>query len=343
VRDASDGVAATLDRYRTLTQAAMRDILHGDRSAAHLSEPVREYPARGGKGIRPALVLASCQAYGGSLDEAIGSAVAIEMLHNAFLVHDDISDGTARRRGRPTLHAMYGVGLALNAGDALASRALQVVRDDRRLSGPVAARVVDEFLTVVQQTTEGQALDLGWHRAGALDLRIHDYLLLAAKKTCWYTTVAPLRMGAIIGSRGRGSLRALSRFGFFLGVAFQIRDDLLDLESSAASLGKDVGSDLRERKRTLMVVHLLESARDGDREGLVNWLAEQDGSADGGGCAVVLELMQRYRSVEVARAYGAALTAEAEAAFDEAFGALPPSEHTRFLLQMVPYMLGREV
>jgi geranylgeranyl diphosphate synthase, type II len=341
VSGAPPDVDATLAHYRTVTHDAMRKVLADGRPAAHLYDPVREYPERGGKGVRPALLLATCQAYGGSLEEAVGTAVSIEMLHNAFLVHDDIADGTASRRGRPTLHTMYGVGLALNAGDALASLALQVVRDDRGLSASVTHRLLDELLAVVRQTTEGQALDLGWHREGTIDLRIADYLMLAGKKTCWYTTVAPLRMGAIVGSRGTARLHALSRFGFLLGIAFQIRDDLLDVEATAEQLGKDVGTDLRERKRTLMVLHLLETACEADRASVVDWLSGRDGHCGRAGDELMLHLMQRYASLEVAREYGAALTAAAEAAFDEAFAELPRSEHLEFLLRMVPYMLGR--
>ena len=148
-------VEATLARYGRIVETAMDDVLCQGEPAAYLSELVRDYPSRRAKGIRPALVLAACQAYGGSLREGLGPAVAIELLHNAFLIHDDIEDGSARRRGRPTLHELHGSPLALNAGDALAIMALVPLRDWSVLGARVSRLVSDELLAMVRQTTEG--------------------------------------------------------------------------------------------------------------------------------------------------------------------------------------------
>ena len=222
-------VEATLARYAGIVESAMGDVLCEGKPAAYLSDLVHEYPSRRSKGIRPALVLAACQAYGGSLREGLGPAVSIELLHNAFLIHDDIEDGSARRRGAPSLHELHGAPLAVNAGDALAVTALLPLRDWGVLGARVSRRLSDELLAMVRQTTEGQALELGWRRNNVVDLGAADYMTLIAKKTCCYTTVAPLRLGALAGSRGTASLAALTRFGFFLGAAFQIRDDLLSV------------------------------------------------------------------------------------------------------------------
>jgi geranylgeranyl diphosphate synthase type II len=113
-----EGVEATLARYSRLTREAMERYLKGRLPDRYLYDLVRGYPSRAGKGIRPSLLLATCQAFGGSVDEAIGPAVATELAHNAFLVHDDVEDGSAQRRGQPTLHRLHGMPLAVNAGDA---------------------------------------------------------------------------------------------------------------------------------------------------------------------------------------------------------------------------------
>ena len=262
-------VETTLAHYSELTRGAMDAFLIDGQPAGQLYDLVREYPGRRGKGIRPSLLLAACQAHGGTAREGLGPAVALEMMHNAFLIHDDLEDASATRRGEPTLHELHGVGLAVNAGDALASMALQPLRDNGLLGTRVAELVLDEFLTMVRVTTEGQAMELGWRRNNAIDLEPADYVNLTGKKTCWYTTVSPLRVGALVGSRGTGALGPLSRFGFFLGVAFQIRDDLLNLVGTDDAHGEELLGDLREGKRTLMLLHLLAHATGSHRDWLV--------------------------------------------------------------------------
>ena len=206
----------------------------------------REYPSRIGKAVRPALCLSACAAFGGDENDALPVAVAIELLHNAFLVHDDIVDGSERRRGRPTLAATYGPALALNAGDALAVMSNELLRrHTRSMQADLADRVLAEFGTMALRTLEGQATELGWRRDNVTDLVPEDYLDLIMHKTCWYTTIHPLRVGALIGSRGHADLRPMVRFGFHLGAAFQIRDDLLNL------IGEERGVRQGDRRRPL--------------------------------------------------------------------------------------------
>ena len=239
----------------------------------YLDAPMRDYPSRGGKALRPSMCLASCEAFGGPLDDALPSAVAIELLHNAFLVHDDIEDASLLRRGEPTLHRRFGTPLALNAGDGLALQAMATLRENIDLLGPrLADRIMVEFDFMSQQTVAGQALELGWCRDNRIDLSPDDYLELIMKKTCWYTTVLPLRVGALVGSRGTAPLDPMIEFGFHLGAAFQIRDDILNLVGDPAVYGKEALGDLLEGKRTLMLIHLLASAEGADRSWLVAYL-----------------------------------------------------------------------
>ena len=336
-------VEATLAEYAEVTRAAMGDFLVDGQPAGHLYDLVREYPGRGGKGIRPSLLLAACQAFGGAVREGIAPAVALEMMHNAFLIHDDLEDASPTRRGEPTLHELHGVGLAVNAGDALAWMALQPLRDDGVLGTRIAKLVLDEFLTMVRVTTEGQALELGWRRSNAVDLGPADYLGLTGKKTCWYTTVAPLRVGAIVGSRGIAPLESLSRFGFYLGVAFQIRDDLLNLVGSDIAQGEEPLSDIREGKRTLMLVHLLAHATEGHRDWLVEYLAAPEDQRTAADVEQVLALMERYGSLDFALEYGSGIAAAAGDAFDDAFAGLGVSPHVTFIRGLIRYMLARSL
>jgi geranylgeranyl diphosphate synthase, type II len=344
----SKEVDATLARYSRLTRDAMERHLQGRLPARYLYDLVRDYPSRPGKGIRPSLLLATCQAFGGSVGEAIGPAVAIELAHNAFLVHDDVEDGSRQRRGRPTLHRRHGTPLAVNAGDALAVLALEPLRDGTPLSGRVSRRVSDKFLAMLTRTIEGQATELGWRADNVVDLEPTDYLALITQKTCWYTTVWPLRVGALIGSAGTAPLEPMTRFGFYLGAAFQIRDDLLNLVGSEARYGKELLGDLREGKRTLMLIHLLASAAPDERRALVAYLgAAADQQGAGGEPAPelraeeVLDLMVRHGSLEFAFQFGQGIATAAYESFHQAFVDVPPSAHRDFVEALIPYMLER--
>jgi geranylgeranyl diphosphate synthase type II len=194
---------------------------------------------------------------------------------------------------------------------------------------------------MVRLTTEGQALELGWRHNNAVDLGPADYLGLTGKKTCWYTTVSPLRVGAIVGSRGTASLVELSRFGFFLGIAFQIRDDLLNLVGSEEGHGEELLADIREGKRTLMLLHLLARVGGPQRAWLVEYLAAPEHERGAADVAHVLELMESYGSLAFALEYGSGISAAAFDAFDEAFAGLGASPHLTFIRALIPYMLDR--
>jgi geranylgeranyl diphosphate synthase type II len=309
---------------------------------AWLYRVAREYPSRPGKAIRPALCLSACSAFGGDEASVRPIAVAIEMLHNAFLVHDDIVDGSERRRGRPTLSAEYGAGLALNAGDALAFLANQALRrHTRTLDDDLAEHILHEFDTMALRTLEGQATELGWRYDNVKDLTPDDYLDLILHKTCWYTTIHPLRIGALVGSRGRADLGVMMRFGFHLGAAFQIQDDLLNLVGDEKTYGKEIDGDLYEGKRTLVLIHLMQSASGPDRRTVENYLSLDRRERTPEVVRVLRRLIEKYGSVEFARSYGDGIASAASTAFDAAFRDAQPGPALDFLRSLIPYMLDR--
>ncbi|HJR24697.1 MAG TPA: polyprenyl synthetase family protein [Acidimicrobiales bacterium] len=335
-------VESVLARYGRMTAEALLAYLPDQEPRQHLWDLVVDYPSRGGKAIRPSLCLASCVAFGGELDEALPSAVAIELLHNAFLVHDDVEDGSQLRRGSPTLHERHGVPLAVNAGDALVLLAAAPLRDNRdRLGARMAAAVADEFDRMARHTVEGQAVELGWRRDAAVELTPDDYLDLIMRKTCWYTTVHPLRVGALIGSWGRADLDLLVRFGFYLGAAFQIRDDLLNLVGDEATYGKEVHGDLYEGKRTLMLNHVLAASSGAEQDELVHYLRLDRTQRTADDVELVLAAMQRHGSLEFAADFARGIAGAAHGAFEEAFAGVPDGEDRRFIEAMIPWMLER--
>ena len=341
---APEGVEARLAAYGERARRALTTALPDGEPARWLYDLVREYPDRPAKLIRPALCLAACEAFGGTAEDAMGAAVATELLHNAFLVHDDVADGSHLRRGQATLHARHGVGLALNAGDALAVLAQGVLRRSLdRHRAALAEQVAREFEVMMLRTVEGQAVELGWVRDAVVDLTPEDYLDLIMHKTCWYTTVHPLRVGALIGSDGGADLTEMVRFGFYLGAAFQIRDDVLNLVGDEAVYGKEILGDLFEGKRTLMLIHLLDAAEGPDRDVLRDYLVLDREERTPEVVSAVRSMMDRYGSIEFAVAYAEGIAGPALAAFEVAFRDARRNPGYDFVRDLVPYMLERDL
>ncbi len=338
----TSAVEDRLDAYRTATAAELARYVSALEPRRHLYEPLRAFTMREGKGIRPALCLAACEAFGGSVHDALHVAAAVELLHAAFLIHDDIEDGSEKRRGRDAMHVEYGVPIALNAGDALASICLRPLLDGVDVLGSRMTRaVLREFQRTMELTVGGQAVELGWRADNALDLTPVDYLDMVLRKTCAYTTILPLRSGALIGSWGAADLEAMATFGFALGAAFQIQDDLLDVTSDRGSYSKDLHGDVREGKRTLMLIHLLRTAAPADRLFVERFVGDPARRRSEPQVRRVVTLMQEYGSVDFASGYAARIAADAAEAFDSAFGQCRDSPALRFLRSLVPFMIER--
>jgi geranylgeranyl diphosphate synthase type II len=333
-----------LEGVRVGISDAIRASLPDGGPRSSLYSPLGEFVGRAGKSIRPALCIAAARAHGAPTERVLPSAVALELLHNAFLIHDDVEDGSVSRRGFPTMHTEHGVPIAINVGDGLAALALRPLTQNLGLLGSTMHnRVMAEFGDLLRVTIEGQAIELGWRAENTVDLTGDDYVDMVAMKTCAYTTIFPMRVGALIGSWGRADLAAVTAFGLHLGVAFQITDDLLNLVGDEALYGKEIDGDIAEGKRTLMLVHLLSSVSESERRFLFAFLAgERDGRAPAD-IERVRAMMGDHGSIEYAREYARALADRASAAFDAAFGSLSDSPDRRFLADAVDFVVGREL
>jgi geranylgeranyl diphosphate synthase, type II len=336
------GVDERLREVGKLVRRSMLDAMPDGEPSQWLYAPMRAYPSRPGKALRPALCMSAGRAFGADPNELLGLAVAIEILHNAFLVHDDIADGSEMRRGRPTLAASHGIAAALNAGDALAVVAGQVLRRaTRRLDRDLADLVWAEFDTMAMRTLEGQATEVGWQLDNVEQLRPEDYLNLIMHKTCWYTTIHPLRVGAIVGSGGTAELGPLVRFGFHFGAAFQIRDDLLNLVGDEQVYGKEILGDLYEGKRTLPLVHLLSEAHGSDRELVRDYLRRSRSERSPELVHTVRQLMDDYGSISFTSEFAEGILLVAEEYFEDAFADAEPGPDLDFLRALVPYVWAR--
>jgi geranylgeranyl diphosphate synthase type II len=338
----ADLVPALLREYGDLTRVALWEYLRPREPRRHLYSLVADYPTRGGRMLRPTLCIATARAFGAPVEDAMRSAVALELLHNAFLVHDDVEDDSDERRGRPTLHALHSVPVAVNVGDALTMLGLRALIDNRLLLGPrLAMLVLEEAENMARESVEGQAIELGWRRDNRAAISDADYLHMVLKKTCWYTTIFPSRVGALIGTRSASGLERFVRFGFFLGAAFQIQDDVLNLAGDPARYGKELDGDLWEGKRTLILSHLLRSATDAEGARLHDFLALPRRERDPETVAWVRARIDDYGCLEYARQVAHALAGAARHECAAAIGALPDSRDKRFIEALAVWVLER--
>ncbi len=339
-----DPFHAQLSNYRDQTLAGLLSAVPQREPQRYLYAPLTSYLSRSGKSIRPALCLATCRALGGDASDALASATAIEMLHNAFLVHDDIEDESELRRGLPTLHAEHGVPIAINAGDMLTALSVRMLRENLPALGQtLTSRVYDEFEHMMQESLEGQAMELGWVRDNRCDLTDDDYLRMVLKKTCWYSFIHPCRIGALIGTRDGVDLDRFNRFGSYLGTAFQIQDDLLNLTGDERRYGKEIGGDLLEGKRTLMLIHLFRELDTHEATRLTTYLGQPRAARSDRDTRWILDLMRLRGSMDHARKATRQLAGAAYYEFEQAFRDAPESDDKSFLKQVISYMVSRDV
>ncbi len=339
---ASGIVAGVLEEYGRITRAVLKRYLAPRHPDRHLYSLVADYPKRGGRMLRPSLCIATARVFGAGIEDAVHSAAALELLHNAFLVHDDVEDESEQRRGRPTMHAMHGVPVAVNVGDALALLGLRALMDNRASLGPrVTMHVLEEAERMARESIEGQAIELGWRRDNTVDLAEHDYLEMVLKKTCWYTTIFPSRVGALIGTRSAENLDRFVRFGFFLGAAFQIEDDLLNLVGDAGRYGKELNGDIREGKRTVMLIHLLRETTSSDGVRLRRFLAAPRSSRTTRDVAWVRRTMDAHGCIDHARRLAHSLAGAARHEAESLYATIPDSEDRAFIAALPEWVLSR--
>src|SRR5712692_602723 len=222
-------------------------------------EPLPRELARryGGKKLRGVLCLLACEAAGGAPDTAVPAAAAVELIHNFSLIHDDLEDEDPERRHRPTVWWLWGVAQAVNAGSSMQALVNEAALrlSGRGVSADRALGVVGTLTRAMLAMTEGQALDLGWQ--DRWDLRVEDYLQMAAGKTSALTEAAAW-CGAAVATTDAAILDHFARFGHAFGMAFQARDDYLGIWGRSEQTGKPVGADIQRGKRSLPIVHALE-------------------------------------------------------------------------------------
>jgi geranylgeranyl diphosphate synthase type II len=242
----------------------------------------------GGKRIRSTLVMLSCEAVGGRPRAALDAGTAVEIMHNFTLVHDDIMDHAATRRGKPTVHERWDLNTALLVGDVLLGIAYRTLLRTRTRQMETVAGL---FTRGVVEVCEGQALDLEFEKR--LDVTVDEYFRMIEKKTGRLITLAT-ELGAVIGGARPRQRAALRRFGHHLGRAFQMQDDLLDVTAEEQEFGKVIGGDIAEGKRTYLLLTAAARAAGTDRELLLRVLRSGARSGNGPDTAVIAAVRDVY-------------------------------------------------
>jgi len=261
---------ARMENYREVVNDRLNRVVVKE-SPVSFYDPVRYVLEGGGKRIRPILVILACKAVGGDQENCLDAAVAVEILHNFTLVHDDIMDKDDMRRSRETVHKKWDEATAILAGDglvALAYHHLLKSKTDR------IKAIAEIFTTGIIELCEGQALDKEFERRFDIDLA--QYLLMIEKKTARLLMISS-EIGAIIGDGNEGQREILQEYSRQLGNAFQIQDDLLDMETTS---GKTFGSDIKQKKRTILFVHAFNHANQTVKNQLLDIIHQPEITAD---------------------------------------------------------------
>ena len=245
---------AYLDHETSLKDGVTPGSMHS------LFDPVKYIMSNGGKRIRPMLLLLSCEAFGGKTEDAVNAAIAVEILHNFTLVHDDIMDNASTRRGRDTIHKKWDVNTAILVGDELIGLSYRSLLKSNTAR---LAAVIKTFTDGVIEVCEGQALDKEFE-AGS-DVNINDYFIMIRKKTAELLKTSAT-IGAIIGGADENGIEAIKSYAENIGLAFQIQDDLLDVIGNESKFGKKIGGDILERKKTYLYLKAVEVLNNNERE-----------------------------------------------------------------------------
>ncbi|MEG3841530.1 polyprenyl synthetase family protein, partial [Microcoleus sp. herbarium14] len=326
-----------------------------------LYDLLTDYPLRAGKMLRPTICVSIARAAGGMGHLAVKTASALELYHNAFLIHDDIEDGSETRRGKDTLHQMIGIPRAINVGDATNVLAVGLLLENLSTLGvSKTINILHEIDFMAQQSVEGQAMELDWVATNTSKISDQDYFTMCVKKTCWYSFITPCRLGLIIGHPTASPqdlvkpLASLTRFGMILGIAFQIQDDVLNLQGEMETYGKEIGGDIYEGKRTLMLNHVIANSGKAAPK-ILEILALPRTEKTQAQIAFILKKMQQCGSIEHGWTVARKLANQAAEIFDsldflQPETPLKPEEQgvcsvqdRRFLKELINYVIYRNL
>ena len=248
---------SAIKKYQDIINTEISFILNEPlQNPDELYEPINYILSLDGKRIRPALLLASCEMFGGDISKAIYPAIGIEVFHNFTLVHDDIMDNAPLRRNQATVHSRWNRNTAILSGDVMMVKAYQYIAQCELEFLP---RVLSIFSAMATQVCEGQQWDMNFETRK--DVSIEEYLNMINLKTA-VMLAGSLKIGAILGGAYEKDARHIYEFGKYLGLAFQLQDDILDVFGDQSKFGKKAGGDIISNKKTFLYLKAMEMANE---------------------------------------------------------------------------------
>jgi len=272
-----------------------------------------KYFEYGGKRFRPALIALGCEVLNGNPKDTIIAGAALEIAHTFLIIHDDIEDFSETRRGKPCLHITYGIPHAVNIGDYLMMKIYETLLSAKKLWGlEKTMKVLNLMTEMLLITGEGQAMEIDQRDKDLSKATMEWYEKMSLHKTGYYSGGTPCAIGAVIAGGNEKQIETLKKFGFAIGIAFQIQDDILNVTmsedeektapgTSGGGYGKDFAGDIKEGKRTLLIVHAFEHADKKDKERMRELVGKKDITIDEK--KEVIEIMKKYDSIEFAKNY----------------------------------------
>lgn len=288
----------------------------------------------GGKRLRPNLCLLTCQTLGGDVNAALPIAVAIEIAHNFTLVHDDIEDVDEMRRSKPATWKKFGVPHAINIGDGMLLKSYESMFSST-LPKDKKVDIGEKFTKALIELAEGQNMEFNFRERD--DVSIDEYLTMARKKAGVLFGFA-LAAGAIVADASEKTQLLLYEFGSDMGLAFMIRDDVLNLVGDERTYGKEIGGDIKEGKRTLVVIDCLSKCTEEEKEKLLQILKKWRADVSRDGVEFVIGLVKKYESIEFAQQYSENLVKTAKGKLNE----LDNAELKKLLEDLSDFMIKRE-
>ncbi|MEM1564270.1 MAG: polyprenyl synthetase family protein [Candidatus Bathyarchaeia archaeon] len=306
-----------------------------------VAEPIWEFLDRGGKRWRPVLFLLICEALGKNPEDYVDYAIIPEVVHNGTLMIDDIEDASEFRRGKPCTYKIYGLDIAINAGNTMYYLPLLPLMEKReKLGSEKLVKIYEIYVQEMINLSLGQAMDIAWHKglADADQLGEENYLQMCAYKTGTLARMAA-KIAAVLADASDELVDKLGRFAENIGVAFQIQDDVLDLtgEEFAEKKGGK-GQDITEGKRTLIVIHTLKAADDKDRKRLIEILRMH--TSDQKLRDEAIAIMQKYGSIEYAKNFARRIVEES---WKEVEKLLPESKAKEKLNAFARFLIERKI
>ena len=258
-----------------------------------LYEPIEYILSLGGKRLRPAITLMACNLYSDEVMKALKPAIGLEIFHNFTLLHDDIMDRADMRRGKPTVHRVWNDNTAILSGDVMQIEAYKWIAEAPENQLKI---VLDLFSKTASEICEGQQLDMEFEQRS--DVTADQYIEMIRLKTA-VLVAAGCRIGAIIGGSDEEDALNLYDFGNYIGLAFQLKDDLLDVYGNEASFGKKIGGDILCNKKTYLLIHTLKTAQGKDNEELMYWLGNNEKADQEDKIKAVTAIFTRLKAREI--------------------------------------------